>query len=208
MNLSRVEKGFLRGALILCSLVGLLLASCRQAAPAPIQIIPPAPTPTPMPTMTPAPIMVYVSGEVIRPDVYELAPNSRIKQLVEAAGGFAADADPAAVNLAQPLTDGSHVHVPAKGEPSSTPPPVVSTPLAQRNSGVIDLGLGGQLVNINTADLAELETLPGIGPITAQKILDYRSVNGPYPNIEAIMEVSGIGPVTFEKIKPLITTTD
>jgi competence protein ComEA len=187
--------------------LGMIVLTLRnREVPAPIEIRPPEPTSTALPTITPAPILVYISGEVLVPDVYTLAPESRIKQLVEAAGGFTDDADTVAVNLAQPLTDGAHVHIPTEGELVSTPPSVLSTPFAQRGSTEIDLGSGGDLVNINAANLQELDTLPGIGPVTAQNILDYRAVNGPFTNIEAITEVFGIGQAKFDKIKELITT--
>jgi competence protein ComEA len=207
MKFLRIDKKFLYAAVIFGAIMAALLASCRQEEPVPIQIIPPAPSPTAAPTMTPAPMLVYVSGEVVMPDVYELAPNDRIKQLIEAAGGFTTKADPAAVNLAQRLTDGAHVHVPAKGE-MSTAPAVFSAPVLQQNPDEVETGAGGNLVNINSANQSELETLPGIGPKTAQKILAYRAVNGPFTDIEAIMEVSGIGQARFDQIKQLITTTE
>jgi competence protein ComEA len=207
MKFQRIKRKFLYAAVIMGAIMAAVLASCRHEKPAPIQIVPPAPSPTAAPTMTPAPILVYISGEVVVPDVYELAPNDRIKQLIEAAGGFTTEADPAAVNLAQPLTDGAHVHVPAKGK-MSTAPAVLSAPVLQRNPDEVELGVGGNLVNINSANQAELEMLPGIGPKTAQKILDYRAVNGPFADIEAIMEVSGIGQAKFDQIKQLITTTE
>jgi competence protein ComEA len=172
---------------------------------APITIVPPEPTPTALPTITPSPIQVYVSGEVLVPDVYALAPGSRIKQLVEAAGGFTDNAHMAAINLAQPLTDGVHVHIPAEGDLIPTLPSVLSSPAPLRGSAEIDLGTGGGLVNINTAVLNELDTLPGIGPVRAQTIIDYRTVNGPFNDKVAIMEVHGIGQATFDNIKELIT---
>ena len=98
------------------------------------------------------------------------------------------------------------MHVSAEGEVASTPQSVLSDPVPLGSSTDIDLGTGGGLVNINNAELAELETLPGIGPATAQKILDYRTVNGPFSDIAAIMEVPGIGQGKFDEIKELITS--
>ena len=185
--------------------IGALTLSNHETL-APITIVPPEPTPTALPTITPSPIQVFVSGEVRVPDVYALVPGSRIKQLVEAAGGFTDNAHTAVINLAQPLTDGVHVHIPAEGEVAITPQSVLSDPAPLGSSAEIDLGTGGGLVNINTAELAELDTLPGIGPVRAQEILNYRTVNGPFPDIVAIMEVPGIGQGTFDNIKDLITT--
>jgi competence protein ComEA len=193
-------------ALIAGAVLGIGALTLRnRETPAPIIIVPPEPTPTALLTMTPSPIQVFVSGEVLVPDVYALAPGSRIKQLVEAAGGFTDNAHTAVINLAQPLTDGVHVHIPAEGEVASTPHSVLSDPVPLGRSADVDLGSGGGLININTADLAELDTLPGIGPVTAHNILDYRTVNGPYSDIAAIMEVHGIGQATFDNIKELIT---
>ncbi len=196
------------GSLILA--VGLVLGmgvmTLRNQEPAqPIKILPPEPTQTALPTTTPSPILVYVSGEILAPDVYALDANSRIKQLVEAAGGFTGNANTTAVNLAQPLTDGAHVHIPAKGEDIPTPLGGLSPPVTSQNENQSNIGTGGELVNINTANLEELDTLPGIGPVIAQKILDYRAVNGPFANLEALMEVSGIGQAKFDQVKKLIT---
>lgn len=184
------------------------LALRNREPVAPISIVPPEPTATALPTNTPQPIQVFVSGEVRTPDVYALAPGSRIKQLVEVAGGFTDKADTEAVNLAQPLTDGVHVHIPAEGALDATPHGLLTTPAPLRGSAELDIGSGGGLVNINSAGADELETLPGIGPITAQKILNYRAANGSFADIAAIMEVPGIGEAKYEQIKDLITTAN
>jgi competence protein ComEA len=206
MDLGKIVVAAIMGLVLGVLLTTGALTLRNRETPAPITIVPPAPTATELPTITPAPIQVFVSGEVLVPDVYALAPGSRIKQLVEAAGGFTDNADLIAINLAQPLTDGVHVHIPAEGEVAFTPQSVLSDPARLGSSTDIDLGTGGGLVNINTAVLNELETLPGIGPVRGQTIIDYRTVNGPFHDIAAIMEVHGIGQATFDNIKELITT--
>jgi competence protein ComEA len=123
-----------------------------------------------------------------------------VRDLVRMAGEFTADAAVEAVNLALPLADGMHVHIPARDE-VNTAPPVISAPVGPSNS----VDATGTLININTATLEELDTLPGIGPSTAQKIIDHRTTYGPFLTIEAILDVPGIGPVKFEQIKALIT---
>jgi competence protein ComEA len=196
------------GSLVVVALligIGAFVLRGRPTAE-PIQIVPPEATATTRPTVTPGPIVAYVSGEVAVPDVYELPPGSRIKQLVEAAGGFTAEADTAAVNLAQPISDGAHVHVPAEGEAVPLQANSALGGTAVPDKTMIEVRAATERVNINNAGLEELESLPGIGPVTAQSILDYRAVNGAFPNIEAIMEVYGIGPAKFDKIKALITT--
>jgi competence protein ComEA len=182
---------------------GLGFSSCTQ--PEPIKIIPPPPTATLLPTATPAPIQVYISGKVMAPDVYTLEPGSRIKQLVEAAGGFAEGANSDVVNLAQPLADGAHVHIPAIGDEPAVSLPVLSDPGPQRSSGEIPIGSSTGLININLAQREELESLPGIGPVIAQNILDFRDANGSFRQIESIMDVPGIGEGKFEQIRALIT---
>jgi competence protein ComEA len=178
----------------------------HQSRPVPIDIIPPEPTPAP----TAAPIRVYMSGQVAQPGVYTLPPDSIVEQGVHAAGGFTDQADTPAINLAQPLQDGMQVYVPSVNENLSGQ--TSETPLRSAGSGMIGVGgAGGDgptvqgLVNINTANLAQLETLPGIGPTTAQNIIDHRTANGPFASIEAIMDVAGIGEGKFAQIQDLIT---
>jgi competence protein ComEA len=197
-------------------LIGVLIGIClgiggatlaRQTRPAPIVIIPPAPTSTPAPTPTPAPIQVFVNGAVAKPDIYELPPESNVKKAIAAAGGFTENANTVVVNLAQPLSHGYQVYVPTIAESTIQSPPIVSKPeglttQSYANSGTETNGL----VNINIATLDDLDTLPGIGPSIAQKIIDYRDANGSFPNAEAIMNVSGIGEAKYNQIKDLITT--
>jgi competence protein ComEA len=192
-----------RRHIIIYSVLSLLLGgvigyfSPRPQPSTPIVVSTPHPTPTPPPTPTPAPIRVHVSGAVCQPAVYELAPGSIVQDAVDAAGGPASDADLDCINLALELQDQQQVYVPRRGETS--PPPPVSG--GQPGIG----GSAGALVDINTATAAELETLPRIGPTTAQRIMQYREANGPFAAIEDIQNVPGIGPATFEGLKDLIT---
>ena len=202
----------LLAVVILAFLGGLGVMSLRQRTTAtPIEIIPPptdvppatvAPTPEP----TTGPLRVYVSGAVLNPAVYTLPPGSIIDDAVRAAGGFAADADPVAVNLAQALVDGMQIYIPTLAEAVEAPPAIsvpqpTAAPGANRMGGIT---IGG-LININLATQADLEMLPGIGPTTAEKIIAYREANGPFATIEAIMDVPGIGEGKFDAIKELIT---
>ena len=177
----------------------------KQVQPAPIVIVPPEPTTTPEATATPGPIRVFVNGQVAQPAVYELPPGSLVESAIEAAGGFTEEADTAVVNLAQPLSDGVQVYVPSEEEDVPVPLTVVSKP----NTSPAMVSAGGStavgLININTATIEELDTLPGIGPSTAQKIIEYRESNGPFAAIENIMDVTGIGEAKFAKIKDQIT---
>jgi competence protein ComEA len=184
------------------------LVLANRARPAPIVIVPPEPTPTPQATATPGPIRVFVNGQVAAPAVYELPPQSIVEQAVEAAGGFTAEANTAMVNLAQALNDGAQVYIPALDEVVDGPVTVVRDAASSTTSSDDASGGttgAGQPININTATAAELDELPGIGPSTAQKILDHRNENGPFATIEAIMDVSGIGEAKFDQIRELIT---
>ncbi|MEW6402921.1 MAG: ComEA family DNA-binding protein [Chloroflexota bacterium] len=179
-------------------LAGGLLFVMRTPAGEPI-ILQPAPTEKP--------IAVHVVGAVPRPGLYEFAEGARVQDAIDAAGGLLAEADPGSMNLAALLEDGQQLDIPyaagaepqqgtgegsgAFGDPFGTETPTEA----------VDV----DLVNINTATAEELDGLPGIGPTTAQKIIEYREVNGPFLQIEDIMNVSGIGPSTFENIKDLIT---
>jgi competence protein ComEA len=177
----------------------------NQARPAPIIIVAPEPTPAPELTATPSSIRVFVNGAVVQAAVYELPPNSLVQEAIEAAGGFMAEANTAVVNLAQPLSDGLQIYVPAQGEEVPVPAPLTASNPAPDNTTTANSSSTGSLININTATKAELEELPGIGPSTAQNILDHRDANGPFATIENIMDVSGIGDGRFNQIKELIT---
>ena len=200
---------------LLGALVGLLLGLTggigssplfNQVRPAPIIITPPEPTAAPEATATPGPIRVYVNGAVRQAAVYELPPDSRIQQAIDAAGGFTDEANTAVINLAHPLSDGLQIYVPAIDEEMPALAPIVSNSLTDTNSTRSQtISIGDGLININTASQADLETLPGIGPSTAQNILDHRETNGPFQAIENIMDVSGIGDGRFNQIKELIT---
>src|SRR5678816_4304014 len=151
------------------------------------------------PVPTEKPIVVQVSGAVPRPGVYALAQGSRVQDAISAAGGFLAEAEKTGINLARVLEDGEQLDIPYV-EGSS--PVIIDAPT------VVVVGpapSSTELININTASAAELDTLPGIGPTTAQKIIDYRQQNGPFLAKEDIVNVSGIGPGTYERIKDLIT---
>ena len=170
----------------------------RRPQPEPIQII----DPTPTPTQTPMPIHVHMTGAVQRPGVYLLPPESRLYQAVDAAGGLTSDADPERVNLADRIQDAQQVFIPRLGK---TPPPS-PTPIAASLSRTTESGqLGHGLININTASAADLDALPGIGPVYAARIIAYREAHGPFPSPAEIVQVKGIGTATYEKIKGRIT---
>lgn len=199
------NRGFILVTLINLALVGGLFFWLRRPDPNPVEIVPPTPTTASVatPTVTPSPLRVYVTGAVLHPDVYRLAPACIVKDAIEAAGGAADDADLNRVNLAQELRDQQQLYVPRIGE-TDVPPPVMS---AEPASPVRSSGSGGT-ININTASIEELDTLPGIGPAIAQRIIDYREANGPFKSLEEIKSVSGIGDATYEKIKDRITVND
>ncbi len=153
------------------------------------------------PAPTSAPIAVHVVGAVPRPGLYNFLDGARVQDAIDAAGGLLAEADANSLNLAAPLEDGGQLVIPYKT--GSEPTQVVDLPSSA--TATPNPNSGEDLVNINRASLEELDALPGIGLVTAQKIIDYRTVNGPFATIEDIMNVSGIGPSTFESLKDLIT---
>lgn len=137
-------------------------------------------------------IVVDVSGAVEKPTVVELPEGARVYEAIEAAGGVADDADLSALNRAAILSDGEKVYVPTSQETSGT---------GSEGSEAVQ---GSTLVNINLAGIDELDTLPGIGPATAQAIVEDREANGRFASTEDLMRVSGIGEKKFEKLASLI----
>ena len=148
-------------------------------------------------------IVVHVAGEVKNPGVYTLSNSARMIDAVLAAGGATARADLEVINLATPLIDSSQIYVPARG---SAERPVFARPQPGMN-GVQSTQSSpdsGGVVNINRASVAELDALPGVGPSTAQAIVDYRTTNGPFGSPEDLLNVKGIGPAKFDAMRKLV----
>jgi len=144
-------------------------------------------------------IVVHVEGAVVFPGVHDLAEGSRVHDAIDAANGLTVDADRSRLNLAAPLTDGQRVWVPVVGEPV---PSVVGP---SDPGGGIGGGSSGVQVNLNTADLAALETLPGIGPSIAAAIIRHREQHGAFSRVEALLEVPGIGTAKLEQLVSLVS---
>lgn len=191
-------------SLLFAILLGAMFFQLRRPQPAPIVIsaVAPPPKPTAAATITPLPIRVYVSGAVLRPGVYALPWDSRVEDAVVAAGGGADDADLSRVNLALRLRDEQQIYVPGQAEALTPALPTAPPPTSSTDTS----GISGRKININTASAAELEALPGIGPVLAQRIIDHRQANGPFGRLEDIKKVKGIGDKTFEHLKDLIAT--
>jgi competence protein ComEA len=145
---------------------------------------------------TPPPVVVHVAGRVRSPGVYTLSGGARLVDAVAAAGGALRDADLEALNLAALAVDGTQIFVPRKGEVAAGGSASVGSSAPGESSGK---------VNVNTAGLAELETLPRVGEVLAQRIIDYRTANGPFATIDALLDVSGIGQATLDGFRDLIT---
>lgn len=149
-------------------------------------------------------ITIYVIGEVKNPGVFRLQKNDRVYQAVEMAGGSLDTADMKQVDMARKLSDEETVYIPAIGEISEAP--MAGTASIESHSPNYSAGAKNSgLININSASLEELDTLDGIGPALAQRIIDYRTGNGSFTSIEDINNVSGIGDKKFEAIKNSIT---
>ena len=162
------------GAIILISGVGvaLLLTSPRRGEPITLA--------------EPANLRVHVAGEVLRPGVYELPFGSIVQDAIDAAGGLSPQASQDRVNLAARLDDGQQVYVPEFSEAVSSR----SDPVGAK-----------ELISVNTASAPELERLPGIGPVLAQRIVEFREQNGPFQRFEDLLEVEGIGPSKLESLQ-------
>lgn len=138
-------------------------------------------------------LVVHVAGAVATPGVYRIPAGSRVIEAVHAAGGFAADANPDAVNLAAVVVDAQRVYIPRVGE-----------------VGVVTGGVGVAAdvsgpVNLNAATAEQLDTLPGVGPATAAAIIAYREQHGPFASVDQLGDVRGIGPAKLDAIRGLVT---
>lgn len=200
-TLSRVE---LVGLVLL---LGLLLGGAGlwyvRSLPKPVQVRaePAAPAedaPAPAsPTAEPELVLVDIAGWVRNPGVYEFTAGDRVVDAIEAAGGARPGAALELLNLAAPLADGTQILVTRAGETAPGAAPGTAAPGA--------VGSGSALVNINTATATELEALPGVGEVIAQRIVDYRTANGPFGSVDDLLEVSGIGDATLEAMRESVT---
>ena len=135
-------------------------------------------------------IYVHILGQVVRPGLYALPDGARAVDAVAAAGGFTPTADAGGVNLARFVSDGEQIVVPAIGDATTGTAPGIA---------------GDGRVNLNTADAAALDTLPGVGPATAQKILAWREQHGRFESVEDLLDVGGIGEAKLDALRDLVT---
>ena len=159
-----------------------------------------------------ATVFVQVAGEVVRPGVYEVSADARVFQVLLDAGGTTAQADRDAVPLAAPVVDGARIYVPAKaaegaarGPGGSTSDPGVAPEVTAPQVSGSDRASGTRKVSLNHATAAELDTLPGIGPSTAERIIVFRQTQGGFTSVEQLDEVPGIGPAIMLKVRDLVS---
>jgi competence protein ComEA len=188
------------------------------AAPAPALALatpaPPVATPHAAPGgPRPARAVVYVAGAVVRPGVYTVASDARVTDALGQAGGFARDADRVAVNLAAHVTDGEEIAVPRAGETLALAPATSPTgnakdrahPRSGRRRPRTAAAPPSAAIDLNLADAATLETIPGVGPALAERIVAFRAANGPFASVDGLADVSGITPSRLDAIAPSLT---
>lgn len=151
-----------------------------------------------------AEVVVHVVGQVLRPGLVRLRPGARVADALSGAGGAKAGADLSALNMARVVVDGEQVHVPKPGE--AVPPPAVSAGGGGGSvlpGGAVS-GTSPAPIDLNAADLAALDTLPGVGPVLAQRIIDWRTEHGRFTSVDELGEVSGIGDKLMTQLRPLV----
>jgi competence protein ComEA len=173
--------------------VGLFAWYAQRPPPPPVVVFQPPPRVTPSPPpMTQ--IVVHVSGAVAQPGIYRLPVGSRIDDAIKQAGGAQPEADLHRLNLAARVADGQQVVVPRRATAASPGP----SPEAARPGSP---AAAGGSVNLNTASVAELDGLPGVGPVTAQRIVAYREQHGPFTRVDQLREANLVNKAMFERIK-------
>lgn len=182
------------GCLALLLFFGSKLLARPQAS---VALAPPVAPPAETAT-APTGVVVDVVGAVRRPGLYRLQQGARVADAVSRAGGATRKADVALINLAAPLADGEQVVVPAHGSAGAAVPSG-----AAGSSAATGMPAGGP-VHLSTATLEQLDSLPGIGPVTAQKILDYRQEHGAFTSVDELDAVPGIGPARLDQLKDLV----
>lgn len=184
--------GLVGGAVVIALVVGGRSSSAQIAPPAQPTV---AASPSASPGEATGAIYVHVAGAVRRPGLYEFPAGARVADAVESAGGPTRGADLDALNLAELLVDGTKVEVVKVGDPA---------PVARRTATASPAS-GPAPIPLNSADQATLETIPGIGPVTATAILNHRAEIGSFTSLEQLLDVDGIGPATFESVRAYLT---
>jgi len=188
MGLGHGHRRVLAGGVAVAAAALLLGPRILQRGASPVAAVPLRTATHARSTVAAAELVVDVAGAVARPGLYHLAAGTRIADAVAAAGGITRRADSTLVNLAAPLADGEQVLVPARGAvaaPGGAPSPAAP-------------------IDLNTATVDQLDALPGVGPATAQKIIDYRQAHGPFRNVDELEGVPGIGPSKLAQLKGLV----
>lgn len=156
----------------------------------------------------PTTIMVHVSGAVQKPGLYQFPSTARVNDALEKAGGAREDADTEALNLAEFLHDGEKVYLPSKNESADTAPETKTNsvkPASSKKNSTKTPATPKKRIAINSANASELATLPGIGPTTAQRIIDYRSKHGPFRDTRELLNIPRLGVKTYKELEPFIT---
>ena len=186
------------GLLAVLVLVGQRLAQAGTAN-APDVVAPLEPLPSAEENPSRALVVVHVVGAVRRPGLLRLREGDRVADAVARAGGATRRADLTAVNLAAPVVDGIQVLVPARPRASGSSGVAGAAATGAAAGGV------GRKPSLASATAEELDALPGVGPVTAQKILDYRAANGPFRSVDDLDAIPGIGPARVEQLRDLVT---
>ncbi|MXY45550.1 MAG: hypothetical protein F4Y44_00925 [Chloroflexi bacterium] len=208
----------LLGVLVaLAIVVGVAMTVLSGASAGDVQVVEIAPTPTPVPTSTPVPpepdVGVYISGAVVNPGVYIMYEGSRLASVLLLAGGATENADLSAINLAVVVQDEDHWHIPRVGEEVPAGARTLNGDRANSrsangnsaaSSAQAEQGSDGK-VNLNSAGVTLLKTLPNIGEVRAQAIVSHREANGDFASIDALLEVDGIGIGIIDNIRDLVS---
>jgi competence protein ComEA len=195
-------------ALVLASAVLAVLAIAGHrlaqtgAARAPDVVAPLEPVTTPAGGSSRTALVIHVVGAVRRPGLYRLREGARVADAVKRAGGATGRADLAALNLAAPLVDGVQILVPPRAADAASGAGAGN--LGSASDGAAGVGAGPK-PSLATATAAELDELPGVGPVTAQNIIDYRTEHGPFRSVDDLDAVPGIGPARIEQLRELVT---
>lgn len=155
------------------------------------------------PPAAPATLVVQAAGAVARPGVYRVAAGARVVDVVEAAGGPTPDADPHQLALAATVADGARIYVPRRGEAAEDGRSIgIGSPGSPAVAGSPSAGpTAAAVVDLNTATVEELDALTGIGPATAQAIVEHRRLHGPFSSVDGLLAVRGIGPAKLEAVR-------